>query len=127
MIGLSFLKKPASPAKRAFFRSGEKPSIIAADDPLRSLDNESLRAALVSFCFGRRRRRGASGSVPREDRVGDPAADAHARAKRPGEKNGYEGDAFTLHDESQTLSFMKKSAAEPKLCGEPNPQKKLNP
>ena len=24
------------------------------------------------------------------------------------EKNGYEGDAFTLHDESQTLSFMKK-------------------
>ena len=23
-------------------------------------------------------------------------------------KNGYEGDAFTLHDESQTLSFMKK-------------------
>jgi len=86
LIGLSFLKKPASPAKRAFFRSGEKPSIIAADDPLRSLDNESLRAALVSFCFGRRRRRGASGSVPREDRVGDPAADAHARAKRPGEK-----------------------------------------
>mgnify|MGYP006895485165 CR=1 FL=1 len=27
------------------------------------------------------------------------------------EKNGYEGDAFTLHDESQTLSFMKKKAA----------------
>ena len=25
-------------------------------------------------------------------------------------KNGYEGDAFTLHDESQTLSFMKKKA-----------------
>ena len=42
-------------------------------------------------------------------------------------KNGYEGDAFTLHDESQTLSFMKKSAAEPKLRGESKPSKKLNP
>ena len=33
------------------------------------------------------------------------------------EKNGYEGDAFTLHDESQTLSFMKKSALRPQLGG----------
>ena len=86
-IDRSLIPQEARFAREAgFFRSGEKPSIIAADDPLRSLDNESLRAALVSFCFGRRRRRGASGSVPREDRVGDPAADAHARAKRPGEK-----------------------------------------
>ena len=42
-------------------------------------------------------------------------------------KNDYEGDAFTLHDESQTLSFMKKNAAEPKLRGESKPSKKLNP
>ena len=28
--------------------------------------------------------------------------------KKIKKKNDYEGDAFTLHDESQTLSFMKK-------------------
>ena len=34
-----------------------------------------------------------------------------------GTKNGYEGDAFTLHDESQTLSFMKKRAVS--VCPRP--------
>ena len=33
-----------------------------------------------------------------------------------GTKNGYEGDAFTLHDESQTLSFMKKIPLPPKTA-----------
>ena len=38
-------------------------------------------------------------------------------------KNGYEGDAFTLHDESQTLSFMKKTPQNRSSAANPNPQK----
>ena len=43
------------------------------------------------------------------------------KKSRKESQDGDEGDAFTLHDESQILSFMKKSR-EPKFAATPNPQ-----